>query len=242
MSPSHFRLGWTALLVLAMIASPTPAQMVTVTQDLGTTQGTLGIATSVTTGATMGGMNVTAFFNNGTLQTVPWVGAGLGNGGASGTGWSLSQSGDTDFAPWSLINNTGLGLTRLVIDGGPGKTIFDRTFGGMEGTPGTSLGQDFQVTSGQQSTDNILAIYHDQVAVVPNPPVGDIFRSLDINFQNTGGFASGRTLGFLADTDSTVDVLFPLPGIIPEPGSLLLFGVATLGLVGYRCLRSKQTP
>jgi hypothetical protein len=227
-----------ALLALFMDASPSPAQIVTVTQDLGTTQGTSGIATSVTTGATMGGTQVTAFFANGSSQTVPWVGVGLGMGGATGTNWSLTESGDTDIASWSLINSTGLGLTKLLIDGGPGKTIFDRTFGGQMGTPGTSLGRDFTVTSGLQNSDNILAIYHDQVAVLPNAPVGDIFRSLEVDFLNTGGFASGRTLGFGADTDTTTDVLAPLP-VIPEPGSLLLFGAAALGLAGYRCLRPR---
>jgi hypothetical protein len=160
---------------------------------------------------------------------------GFSAGGALGTNWSLTETGDTDTQQWSLVNSTGLGLTKLVIDGGPGKTVFDRTFGGNVGTPGTGLGRDFNVTAGLQSSDNILAIYHDQVAVVPNPPVGDIFRSLEIDFQNAGGFASGRTLNFIADTDSTVDVLFPFA--IPEPGSLLLFGVAALGLAGCRRLR-----
>jgi hypothetical protein len=238
MLPSPFRLGWTVLLVLFLIASPSSAQIVTVTQDLGTTQGTTGIATSVTTGATMGGMQVSAFFTNGSSQTVPWIGGFLGFGSATGTGWMLTESGDTDTSSWMLTNSTGFGLTRLVIDGGPGKTVFDRTFGGMIGTPGTSTGRDFVVTSGGSGT-TILATYHDQVAVIPNPPVGDIFRSLDIAFQNTGGFASGQTLGFGADTDSTVDVLTPLAAI-PEPSSLLLFSAATLGLVGYRHYRRKQ--
>jgi hypothetical protein len=239
MSLRCFRLGWTALLVLLLAASSSPAQIVTVTQDLGIPQGTTGIATSVTTGATMGGMQVTAFFTNNSFQPVFWVGQGLGSGGAFGTNWSLTESGDTDTQNWTLINSTGLGLTRLVIDGGPGKTIFDRTFGGQEGTPGTGLGRDFVVTSGLIPTDNILATYRDVVAVVPNPPVGDIFRSLEVDFLQTGGFASGRTLTFGADTDTTSSVLFPLP-TIPEPGSLLLFGAAILGVASYRRLRSRS--
>ncbi len=239
MSPLPVRLGWAVLLVLLLVASPAAAQIVTVTQNLGVTQGTTGIATSVTTGATMGGTQVTAFFTNGGSQTVTWVGAGLGMGAATGSGWSLSESGDTDIASWSLINNTGLGISRLLIDGGPGKTVFDRTFGGTIGTPGSSLGRDFVVTSGLQAADNILATYQDQVAVIPNAPVGDLFRSLELDFLNTGGFASGRTLGFGADTDTTVDVLTTLP-VIPEPSSLLLFGAAVLGLAGYRRLRHQQ--
>jgi hypothetical protein len=240
MFPSGLRFSWTALPVLLIIASPSSAQIVNVAQNLGTTQGTTGILTPVTSGANMGGMQVTAFFTNSTSETVSWVPLGLINGGASGTNWSLMESGDTDISTWFLTNTTGLGITRLVIDGGPGRTIFDRTFGGMVGTPGTSFGRDFVLVSGGLSTDNILAIYHDQVAVVPNAPVGDIFRSLDINFLNSGGFASGRALplGFGADTDTTVDVLFPLA--IPEPGSLLLFGVAALGVVGHRRLLPRR--
>jgi hypothetical protein len=177
-------------------------------------------------------MQVTAFFTDGSSESVTWVGGFFGSGSATGTGWSLMESGDTDTSSWFLTNSTRLGLTRLLLDGGPGKTVFDRTFGGMIGTPGTSIGRDFVVTSGGVGT-TILATYEDQVAVIPNPPVGDIFRYLDVVFQNAGGLASGQVLGFGADTDSTVDVLTPL-AVIPEPGSLLLFGVAVLSLAGHR--------
>src|SRR5262245_21071105 len=127
---SSFRLVWPALLVVFLAAPPAPAQVV-VTQDLGTTQGTSGILTPITTGATMGGMRVSAFFTDGSSETVSWTGLFLGFGGAFGTNWSLTESGDTDTSSWSLTNSTGLGMTRLVIDGGPGTTVFDRTFGGM---------------------------------------------------------------------------------------------------------------
>src|SRR6516162_9609043 len=50
--------GWTALLALLLMSTSSPAQMVTVTQDLDTTQGTTGILTSVTAGNAMGGMTV----------------------------------------------------------------------------------------------------------------------------------------------------------------------------------------
>jgi hypothetical protein len=213
--------------------------MVTVTQDLDTTQGTTGILTSVTAGNAMGGMTVNATFTSGPPETAIWMPTGFSAGGAFGTNWSVTVSGpSTDTTPWVLMNNTGRGITSLVFDGGPGKTIFDRTFGGQEGTPGTGLGVDFNPISGLQTADVILATYRAQVAVVPNPPVGDIFRFLEIDFQNSGGFGTGRTLTYLADTDTTTSVLFPLPAI-PEPGSLLLFGTAALGLACYRRLRPR---
>lgn len=248
MTISPFRLGLFALLVLFQVASSSTAQMVTVTQDLGITQGTTGIRTSVVTGEHMGGMKVTAIFTSGFSQQVDWISLGPGTtaGGAFGTGWSLTESGDTFTSIWFLSNDntlgpngTGLGITRVLIDAGPGLTVFDRTFNG-DGTPGTNPGLDFNVVLGL-STDNILATYRDVVAVIPNAPVGDIFRSLDIQFLNDGGFASGRTdglaLGFQADTDGTDTVLTPFA--VPEPSSLVLFGVAALGLVGYRHLRRK---
>jgi hypothetical protein len=255
MPPTRFRFGLLALVVLLWAATPSFAGVI-VTQNPGIPQGTLGVqgesVNFITTGATMAGMQITAIFADLSSQTVTWVATPLvspTSGGAFGTGWSVTASNNTFPPPpvidphvWTITNTRGVGLTELIFDGGPGRTVFDRAIT-PPFTPGAGLGLDFSTDqfNGLLPTDTITATYRDVVSIPPAAPVGDIFRTLDLVFQNsaTTGFASGRTLSFEADTDTTTSDIFPLP-IIPEPGSLLLFGVGALGLVGYRRWRRKQ--
>ena len=61
--------------------------------------------------------------------------------------------------------------------------------------------------------------------VYNNPPVGDLYRYLTIDFGSTP-FRADSTLTFRADTDT----------VVPEPATLLLFatGLAGLAAVGRR--------
>ena len=178
----------------------------------------------------MGGMTLTANFSSGGPETVTWVDLTSPTGNAVGTGWSLYQGGDTFSSNWRLAVNSSTSLTSLVIDGGPGNTVFDRTFGGAKGTPGSALGKDFSMSN--SCGLNIVATYRNQVALAGSSPVGDIFRHLEIDFTTIP--LTNRTIYFMADTDNSISDIQP----IPEPSTLAIWSL--LGLCGIGWQRRRK--
>lgn len=212
-----------------MMAGPSLAGSLTVNFAAGVTNVTTALTGYSTYGDMMSGMNVQAFFQGGTSQTAVWATTGSGAGAATGTGWSLSESGDTFGSTWALNNSGDLAISRVLIDAGPGDTVFDtRYLGDIDGTPGSARGWDFTLVSGGDPF-NIIATYRDQVALTGQNPVGDLYRYLDIVFQDTL-FSSNNTLGFIADTDNILFAGDIKP--VPLPGAIVLLGSGLLGLVG----------
>ena len=224
------------------------------------------------TGFSMGGIRVTAFFSDHTSDAVTWVGdLSTSSGQATGVtkSWFLKESGDTFFNNWQLENNSPSLMTRLLIEGGSlGHTVFDlqgvgRTdvgsvpSGGSDsvtGTDGSQRGFTFQPFDPGIANSNssvfpgldVTATYLNRVVLNSDPPVGDLWTTLQIDFGgNAGGLRSGFQLGdipffFQADTDLWGATPTQQIGPVPEPGSLALFG--GLGLIGaWHYRRSKIT-
>ncbi len=211
------------LLVLSLVAWVSPAYSTVIKSSI--------------TGADMAGINVTAYFAGGGSETATWVTTSTDGsiafqegyvGGAFGTGWSLTQQGETfgQFGPggqllgvWTLDNGSGNSLVRIAIDALMADIVFDNLFG-AEGTVGSGPGRDF--TSGPTNAPGSV-VYSDLYSAP------DLYGSLTLDWGVTG-FASGNTFQFMADTE-----------MVPEPATVLLFAAGLLGLAGTRAKRELPT-
>ena len=180
----------------------------------------------------MDGMEVTAFFVGGGSETVLWADTSAGAGAASGTGWLLSESGDTYGGLWTLLNNTGGGIASIFIDAGAGDSVYD--VGTLNSTDGSASGWTFQVVAGGGGLD-IEATYSDVVSLTGDAPVGDLWRNLEIAFTNAGGLGTGHSLTYITDTDNLEFAGDINP--VPEPASVTLL---VLGLAGLAARRKRS--
>ena len=159
-----------------------------------------------------------------------FVTTGAASGGVTTALWSLTLNGDSFSAPWqfSFLNPTvPLQLTHLALSGLSGFTIFDRTFGGVEGTIGSANGTDFAFTSGCGSC-NAVVNYSGQTSIGGAPAVGDLWQIVDMTF--TGGSGPRENFAFVQDTDNDIRAMIPEP----ETYALMLGGFGLMGLIARR--------
>lgn len=222
-----------AALGAASLLSAASVSAFTIDTDPGTPVAINALTGFATLGDMMDNMAVTAYFLGGGSQTVGWADTGPGAGAASGDGWSVSLSGDSFTGDWNLNVGDGTTLTRLVLDGIPGNTVFDlRNWDSVvdqTGTPGSARGTDF-FTDYQGP---LVATYRNIVNLAGELPVGDLWGVLDLSFvpvADTDAVAGGFTgsLVFNADTDNIAAV--PVPAALP----LLLSGLVGLGVLSRR--------
>lgn len=252
----HFQSVALVVMCAVVHSGTAEATSLTIDENVSVTSVVSDLTGFQTTGEHMGGqMQVTAFFEGGASDTVPWLATGSGVGMATGTGalWSLRESGDTfdtfgASGRWSLEAKTeNIRIDRLLLTGvgtsfAVGGTVFDRTFADNSGTPGSYRGSDFQIETARGPWD-LRVTYTDLVDSAADGvgPLKDIFGKLQIDFVGSptarGYFTFGDDLFFRQDTDTVGPRMPCLPGqvmtaegaCVPEP-SAFVQGLIVLGL------------
>ena len=229
MQPNRtFQTFAAALLVLGM----TQTQAAVINFDNTAPVDIPGVADFQTLGDMMDGMLVTASFMDGASETLAWGTTGAGTGGVFGTGWSLVASGDTFNAfAWSFTNDGAGVLTGLTLDGVPGLTLFDTSFGGAFGTDDSFFGRDFATNLNEDAL--IVATYRQPVGVNGAPPVGDLYHVLDVDFSGMSNGGTRESFLFSQDTDNDARITQ-----VPEPGTMALLGLGLLGAAAVRRRRA----
>jgi hypothetical protein len=216
------------VLALAVVVAAVP-QAEAVSYLTGANTSTIpGLTGATTTGAMMDGLQITAIFAGGSMETLFWADTGADSGGVTGTGWSLSLDGDTFFVPWIFDFTGAPALTTLQLSGLNALTVFDRRFGAADGTPGSFGGWDWQCLAGPCGSAVVTFDY--QVRIGAAAAVGDLWQTISVSF----GSGISSDFRFRQDTDN--DARFDDP-VIPEPGTLALLGA---GLAGLRFLRGRR--
>ena len=226
------------LLALTLTAASV-AEAQTVNQSAGTSYQTTALAGFTTSGAEMSGLRVTAFWADATSTQLTWGNLGGGSWGVSNSRFTLSfpGGGDTFSGAWTLQNLTSAGsaLTRFVLNGAPGNTVFDRD--PASSTEGSANGFDFTFLSGGLAGST--ALYTNVVNLTGQPAVGDIFEMLDVAL-GAGGLGLGQSLTFRADTDNGASGAVIVPSTVPEPGTWALLATG-LGVLAGASRRRHRT-
>lgn len=165
-------------------------------------------------GGEMGGLKVTAFFEDGTDETAYWVEDPGPSGYASvDSKFYLYQSQDTYSSPWSLSNTSDSTLTYLLLEGWNASIVFD-LIDGIEHTPGSSFGR---------IDDIAWRNTQDRVTLVGNPNTYyDLYATIEVGLN----VAANSSRNFYLDTDKVQAV--------PIPGAFLLLGSGLICLVGIK--------
>jgi hypothetical protein len=224
------------------VAAPVGAQ--TLQNQAGTAYFAPTIGNFQTFGTQVLGMLVTGQFSDGQSFSAQWADLGGGVTGVNFAGrfrMTIGATTDTRFNPFTLtVFGNANYLSTLTLSGATGPVIFDRTFGGVNGTTNSNSGRDFAFVG----TDswNTLVTYSNAVQLVgTNAPVGDVFETVSVNFRTGGGVRgsnAGRSLQFYQDVDNVITGGLILP--VPEPDAFLLTAAgAGVMMVGVR-RRNKQ--
>ncbi len=180
-------------------------------------------------GADMAGIEVTVTFDDGSSETAIWAATDAISGQATGSGWSLAESGDTLNQPgigaaWTLSNFTAHNIVGFKVDAWVAKVFFDVIMeaadpsfplGYDEHTPGSGQGRPFL-------GDGTIGI--DTVSYLNPLSPPDLYGAFEVSFQGMG-LLPDSSFRFMIDTDT-----------IPEPPFQLLMALGLAGLLLRRRL------
>ena len=210
-------------------------------QTLQNVSGTAYYAPSIGNFSTLGnnlfGMLVTGRFSDGQVFSGNWADLGGGQTGVQFAGrfsMTLGATTNTFGNPFSLtVFGSGNTLQSLTLSGASGPVIFDRTFGGVEGTVTSMNGSDLAYY--QTDSWNTLVTYQNTVQLVGSTgPIGDLWETIILDFRlGLTGSNAGRTIRFSQDVDNVITSGLLLP--VPEPDALLLTAAGlSMGMVLIR--------
>jgi hypothetical protein len=237
-----------AMAAVATISVGSAQAATIVTQSVGTIYQTTDVD-SGTNGNNMDGMRVTANVTlNGVQTSFTAIWGDLP--GSPGNDGYVTFFGDNDFYlyvqgsagannAWDMNFDYSGGqyrLNSLLFEGNPGNVVFDRTFGGANGTSGSSDGLDFAGFNGYDGT--VTGHYSNAVGLNGAAPVGDLFTNFLITWSGSG--LSENFYQFSLDADNArTTATTTQPPSVPEPTSMVLLGTGLVGLVS-RVRRKRQ--
>ena len=245
--------NYLLLLLLAggaffILTGTSQAASINIIENHGTTEFVRQIDDYNTTGLNMTGMDVTVTFSNGTTQTVSWDTDGGGNYhsgiGAQGTGWSLTMVDPTKStyygSYWALdVTDPNVLISSVLLEGFDDNVVFDNDEDNFPGTQGSAWGNPLDISDRPQlpvpatTYDGVIDVtYIGDVAINGTTAYGDVYRSMLISFTN-GPFDTNDTLYFHQDTDNVNNP-------VPEPATMLMFGVGLSGIVAIRSRKKKN--
>ena len=228
----HLRL-LLACFCVALLPTQAVLGSLVVSSRPGITHEIAGLTGFATTSADMVGLEVTVFFENGSTDVGIWTPTGVNQ-----NNWSINQGTNqsTFNFPFSLSNNTGLDIDRLTLNGSGTTTFFDRS-APAPGTDGSANGRDLIEFTTLNFSQDIDAVYFDQVQLTGSTPQGDLFAGLDISFSE-GVSGNAGLFSFVTDTDNSFGIV---TSTIPEPSSAIQFGIALTLLMLRRRRRQSLT-
>ena len=196
----------------------------------GTTHEIAGVLSSSSTSATMVGLQILVYFENGSTDLGIWTATGV-----TQNNWSItpSNSQSANSSTFNLSNDTGLDINRFTLNGAGSSTFFDRR-SPSPGTNGSGTGRDLQEFTRLRFSQDINAVYFDQIQLVDSTPQGDLFAGIDVSFSE-GISGNNGLFRFRTDTDISIGLV---TSTIPEPSSALQFGIALTALL----LRRRRRP